>query len=733
MCNNNKINIYSALFLVLILLSACGGGGAAPAGGGGTTSYSVGGTASGLVGSMVLKDNGADNLTVSANGAFVFATNVANGSAYSVTVLTQPTGQTCTVGSGSGTISSDVANVAVSCSNNSYSVGGSSSGLTGSVVLQDNGGDNLTVSANSTFIFASSITNGNTYSATVLIQPTGQTCSVSTGTGTISGSNVNNVAVVCSTNTYNVGGSVTGLIGTVVLQDNNGDKLTVLANGAFTFATKVANGSPYSVTFLTQPSGQSCSVASGTGTISLVNVTNVAVTCATNNYTIGGTVTGLNGSMVLQDNGGDNLTVATNGSFQFATAVAYSNTYSVTQFSLQYPNQTCTITNGSGTISANITTVAVNCVKNTIPRFAYVANYNSNNVSAYTINTSTGVLTSIGAAVAAGTGPQSVTVDPSGKFAYVANWVSSDVSAYTINSTTGALASVGPAVAAGGYCSSVTVDPTGKFTYMTTDGSDGVLAYTINASTGVLTQILCGGGAGCNGNVFLAGGGPFSVTVDPSGKFAYVANLNSSDVSAYTINAITGALTQILCGVGSICNGNNFLAGAGPHSVTVDPSGKFAYTANANSSDVSAYTINTSTGELIPILCGGGAGCNGNNFLAGSFPYSVTVDPTSKFAYTANEGSSDVSAYTINASTGALTQILCGGGAGCNGNNFLAGTGPYSVTIDPSGKFAYVANSGSANVSTYTINTSTGVLTSIGAAMATESGPYSVTTTGTIQ
>ena len=90
----------------------------------------------------------------------------------------------------------------------------------------------------------------------------------------------------------------------------------------------------------------------------------------------------------------------------------------------------------------------------------------------------------------------------------------------------------------------------------------------------------------------------------------------------------------------------------------------------------------------------------------------------------ANANSSDVSAYTINASTGALTSV---------GAAVAAGNGPASVSVDPSGKYAYVANFGSSSVSAFTINPSTGALTSVGAAVAAGTSPYSVTTTGTIQ
>ena len=87
-------------------------------------------------------------------------------------------------------------------------------------------------------------------------------------------------------------------------------------------------------------------------------------------------------------------------------------------------------------------------------------------------------------------------------------------------------------------------------------------------------------------------------------QFAYVANQNSNDVSGYTINGVTGALTPI--------TGSPFAAGGRPFSVAVDPTGKFAYVANNGSSNVSGYTINGLTGALTPIT--------GSPFAAGTFP-----------------------------------------------------------------------------------------------------------------
>ena len=342
--------------------------------GGDVTTYPIGGTVSGLSGTVVLQDNGGDDLSVSASGAFTFGTGLTSGSAYSVTVKTNPAGQTCSVANGSGTVgSAGVTNVAVTCTANAagtYSIGGTVSGLSGTVVLQDNGGDDLSVSASGAFTFGTGLTSGSAYSVTVKTNPAGQTCSVANGSGTVGSAGVTNVAVTCTANaagTYSIGGTVSGLSGTVVLQDNGGDDLSVSASGAFTFGTGLTSGSAYSVTVKTNPAGQTCSVANGSGTVGSAGVTNVAVTCTANaagTYSIGGTVSGLSGTVVLQDNGGDDLSVSASGAFTFGTGLTSGSAYSVT-VKTNPAGQTCSVANGSGTVgSAGVTNVAVTCTAN---------------------------------------------------------------------------------------------------------------------------------------------------------------------------------------------------------------------------------------------------------------------------------------------------------------------------------------------------------------------------------
>ncbi len=363
---------------IVSLFAGCASGGSG--GGGGVTTYTIGGTVSGLSGTgLVLQDNGGNNLTITANGTFTFSMAIASGDNYDVTVLTQPSSpaQTCSVTNGSGTLAANVTNVQVACVTpvSTYTIGGTISGLTGTgLVLQDNGGNNTSVSANGSFTFSTAIASGDNYEVTVLTQPSNptQTCSVTNGSGTAT-ADVTNVQVACVTpvSTYTIGGTISGLTGTgLVLQDNGGNNTPISTNGSFTFSTAITSGDTYDVTVLTQPANpvESCAVSNGSGTAT-ANVTNVQVTCSAVTYTIGGTVSGLTGTgLVLQDNGGNNLSVTADGDFTFTTAIASGGAYSVTVLTQPVtPAQICAVTGASGTATADVTSVAVACTAETSP------------------------------------------------------------------------------------------------------------------------------------------------------------------------------------------------------------------------------------------------------------------------------------------------------------------------------------------------------------------------------
>ena len=162
----------------------------------------IGGTVEGLGSgaSLTLQNNDSDNLTVSGNGSFTFAERLGGGETYSVTVLAQPAGHTCTVSNGTGTVDpdgGDVSNVTVSCSFTS-SVGGTLSGLSpgNSVTLATNGRE-LPLASNGPFAFKGILPAGTAFDVTVAQQPAQQTCSVANASGTVEAGVMASVDVSC--------------------------------------------------------------------------------------------------------------------------------------------------------------------------------------------------------------------------------------------------------------------------------------------------------------------------------------------------------------------------------------------------------------------------------------------------------------------------------------------------------------------------------------------------------
>jgi hypothetical protein len=86
-------------------------------------------------------------------------------------------------------------------------------------------------------------------------------------------------------------------------------------------------------------------------------------------FTVSGSLAGLNGgSVTLQNNGGNPLTLSSNGSFVFTAPIAAGDTYNVTVRSQpETPPQLCAVTNGSGTITANVTSIAIGCSEPRLP------------------------------------------------------------------------------------------------------------------------------------------------------------------------------------------------------------------------------------------------------------------------------------------------------------------------------------------------------------------------------
>ena len=388
-----KLFALACLTLTAFVLASCSGvpGGNSGGGGGTGNTFSVSVTVTGLSGSgLVLQDNGADNLAISANGTFTFKTTVTT---YAVTVLTQPSNpaQNCLVTNGSGTATANVTSVGVACATNAVTatIGGTLSGLaTGaSVILQNNGGDALTLTANGPFTFKTPVTGPtDAYAVTVNAQPTtpNQICTVDPTTGSgIASANVTNVAVSCVAS-FSIGGTVTGLVGTGFILQNSSDneQLTISAangNQPFAFKNLVPTGTTYTVSIVAQPTApvQTCVITPGTASgTAIANVTSVAITCPAVTYSVGGTVVGLKGilpnngplidsSFTIQNNLGNTLIVTENGPFVFATPEALNDQYNISVFTLPTTQpQRCTTWGYKGVITQNVTDVLVDCAHN---------------------------------------------------------------------------------------------------------------------------------------------------------------------------------------------------------------------------------------------------------------------------------------------------------------------------------------------------------------------------------
>ncbi len=163
-----------------------------------------------------------------------------------------------------------------------------------------------------------------------------------------------------------IGGSVSGLLGKgLVLQDNGGDDLAIASDGPFAFAAKLDDGAAFAVSVKAQPAApaQTCTVGFGSGVATGSDVTGVKVTCAKDTYEVKVAVSGLADGfgVVLQNNGGDDLMVAANGTFAFPTRLADGSGFQVSVKAQPF-GQTCTASQGSGTLAgASPATASVVC------------------------------------------------------------------------------------------------------------------------------------------------------------------------------------------------------------------------------------------------------------------------------------------------------------------------------------------------------------------------------------
>ncbi len=169
---------------------------------------------------------------------------------------------------------------------------------------------------------------------------------------------------------YEIGGTVAGLQGSgLILELNAIEDLAISSSGDFKFSTKLSSGSKYSVIVKQHPSSpnQYCDVSNGNNSGLFSTISDIRIECGLPRFFLGGNITGLSGTLILQNNGSDTSSFTTNGAYNLNSKVPDLSSYSVTIAS-QPAGQTCFLVSNIGTIASNdVTTIDVNCVNVILP------------------------------------------------------------------------------------------------------------------------------------------------------------------------------------------------------------------------------------------------------------------------------------------------------------------------------------------------------------------------------
>ena len=315
-------------------------------------------------------------------------------------------------------------------------------------------------------------------------------------------------------------------------------------------------------------------------------------------------------------------------------------------------------------------------------------------VAAYTIDSNTGALTPISGSpftIGSTSGSRlirNMVVDPTGRFLYVYDSSNGQIWVYTIDATSGALTPLPNAPFFDTRLDDglLTVDTTGQFFYVVCTSINGCRTNQINAfrfdpNSGTFASVAGSPFTipGDTSSGFRGGPVPGWTTSHPSG-FLYVGDTTQKDIWTYAIDSTSGALTLTASSPMHIPQNSNQLA--------VHPSGRFGYlttpfpnptncanffpyTDTHSPESVFEYTVTDASGALSPI--------SGSPMAATGYePVPISIDPSGRFAYVLNlqgfnfdPNSSTVSAYTIDPSSGTLTEVL--------GSPFAAGANAFSI------------------------------------------------------
>lgn len=298
-------------------------------------------------------------------------------------------------------------------------------------------------------------------------------------------------------------------------------------------------------------------------------------------------------------------------------------------------------------------------------------------------------------------GSQAVTYSP--QFAYVSGEGNENIAGFSVDATSGNFTSLGTPFSTGAAPSqptSITADPFGRFVFN---------ANAFNGPTGSISPFAIQASSNPPGLLSAAsapvsfGSQPFSVVVDGSGTFAYVSDRTAAQIFGFTIASPAGTLTALTRPSSDVFGG--------PAGQAVSQYGSTLFTVDFEGNSIFESTIGN-TGVL-----------TSNNSITGSpliashgiSPVAVAVDPSNRFVYVVCQGNNLVIGYafTDTASGNSATLSLLSG----TGATVTTGNTPVAIAFEPTGHFLYVVNSGDNTISAFSINQTTGVLTSLGPAI----------------
>ena len=208
------------------------------------------------------------------------------------------------------------------------------------------------------------------------------------------------------------------------------------------------------------------------------------------------------------------------------------------------------------------------------------------------------------------------------------------------------------------------------------DAGGGVSHYIVDPMTGAFS--------GAAQSPLGTGGNTSGLAVSSDGRFAYATNADTNVITEYAVNPATGGLTAhgTTVAAGTVSAGQTDPSGLpgrpGIFAIAVSPSGRFAYAVAGDANTVSAYTINAATGALTAVA-GGVVG-------TGTLPVALALSPDGRFAYVTNSFDRTASRYAVDASRGALTPTGVSSISVGDAPEDL----PSALALSPNGRFAYI-------------------------------------------